>query len=97
MYMYSKRCSRIYIMHITCHMTSLCVRGRWIPWCQALRARVESFGAAALAASPEAFVNQAVLEVQVVGRLPADGFMSLLTSEELHKAYSVIDTYIQIC
>lgn len=46
--------------------------GQWIPWSEALRARVQSFGAAALAASPEA-----------VGRLPADALMSLLSSEDL--------------
>lgn len=51
------------------------VAGQWIPWSQALRARVESFGAAALAACPEA-----------ISRLPADAFMSLLTSEDLSVA-----------
>eukprot|EP00913_Durusdinium_trenchii_P017112 g16094.t1 len=40
------------------------VAGQWIPWSQALRARVESFGAAALAACPEA-----------ISRLPADAFI----------------------
>jgi len=48
------------------------VAGQWISWSQALRARVESFGAAALAACPEA-----------IGHLPADAFMSVLTSEDL--------------
>ncbi|CAJ1373795.1 unnamed protein product [Effrenium voratum] len=48
------------------------VAGQWIPWSQALRSRVESFGATALAASPKA-----------IGHLPADAFMSLLSSEDL--------------
>ncbi|CAE7565352.1 BTBD3 [Symbiodinium pilosum] len=51
---------------------SAAAAGQWFQWSQALRSRVESFGAAALAECPEA-----------VRQLPTDTFMELLTSEDL--------------
>ncbi|CAE7512724.1 btbd6a [Symbiodinium necroappetens] len=51
---------------------SAAAAGQWFQWSQALRSRVESFGAAALAACPEA-----------TRQLPTDTFMTLLTSEDL--------------